>query len=593
MTNITNTIDARQTSVKGIEWQLAPSNERDILMYSQKFNLPPISAQLLASKSLNLDEATNFLQPKIKNLLPDPSILLDLDKAVAIIIKAINEKQKIVIFGDYDVDGATSSALLYRVLSQITDPKLLSIYIPDRIDEGYGPNVEAFDYLIKQGNQLIITVDCGTLSFEPIAHAKNNGANVVVIDHHLSDTKLPQADAIVNPNRLDQTLNPLTTLAGVGVSFVVLVGLIRELRQQLFFNNKPEPDLMAQLDLVALGTVCDVMQLTGLNRALVKAGLKQMRKRLNLGITAICDLANLQQPANVYHLGFVIGPRINAGGRVGEASLGSTILTTTCPEQAKTIAGKLERYNLERKALEAQMLEQAMAQAEGQQQRQVIFATGQNWHPGVIGIVASRLKEKFNKPTAVIAINNGIGKASARSISGIDFGAAIISAKNEELLIAGGGHAMAAGFTVTEANINTLQEYLEQQFLRTSTAATNIVKHFNAYLLPNAINLQLYQQILQLEPFGNGNPDPRFCLKDVHLTNINFGRNGVAKCNIGSSSNRGRMARATAFGCDDSEIGHLLKNYHGEVVSIIVKIQNNFWQGRSNIELIIEDILNY
>ena len=428
-----------------IKWKQRAYCQSKQLAIMQKFELCDNVSKILAAKDLSLEEIEHFLNPKIKNLLPDPYQLKDMDKAIERTSKAISENEKIVIFGDYDVDGATSSALIKNYFSEIGIE--VQIYIPDRIAEGYGLNVKSLKQMIKLYNpSLIITVDCGTMSFEAIDHAKDQNINVLVIDHHIGGVELPNAVAIINPNRVDET-SQYKYLAAVGVSFLFLVGLNSHLKKQGYFKAN-SPDLMSYLDLVALGTVCDIMPLIGLNRAFVLRGLQLMNVRKNLGISGLCDLLSLAQKISAYHLGFVIGPRINAGGRVGYSYLGSKLLSSDNIYEIKEIALKLNQYNIERQLIESSVLEEAFAQAENQKLNNVIYVYGENWHPGVIGIVASRLKEKYNKISIVISMDGEYGKSSCRSVSGFDIGKAIINAKYQGLLKDGGGHAMAAGFTI-------------------------------------------------------------------------------------------------------------------------------------------------
>ena len=455
------------TSIKtasDLPWQPRAADERVALAMAQQHGISELLAGILAGRGVALDDVPRFLNPTLRDDLPDPFHLLDMDKAVARIMRALNEKQPIAVFGDYDVDGATSTALLHRYFAALGVS--ITPYIPDRMKEGYGPSVEGFAKLIDAGAQLIITVDCGTLAHAPIAYAASRGVDVMVLDHHLSSGALPDAVAVVNPNRVDET-SPLTHLAAVGVTFLLLVALTKKLREAKFFGagslvlgsgtNGPsqhpvpstqhrlEPNLLSLLDLVALGTVCDVMPLTGLNRTLVAQGLKVMAGRRNLGLSVLSDVARLDESPNVYHLGFLLGPRINAGGRVGASGLGVALLTSDDAFAAQHMAEILDTHNAERQAIEAMVSEQAFAAAEAQSNLPVIMVAAAGWHQGVIGIVAGRLKEKFQRPAVVVSLENGMGKASARSVTGADFGAAVHAALAEALITHGGGHAMAAG----------------------------------------------------------------------------------------------------------------------------------------------------
>ena len=434
-------------SVKGYEIQIRKFNDDKIKHLSQMFDIPEIVAKILSSKSIEEEDIYDFLNPYIKNYLPDPSHLLDMDKSSDFLSKAVIDKSKITIFGDYDVDGATSSALLKRFFKMVGIK--VDIYIPDRMTEGYGPNINALKKIKDSGSDIVITVDCGTVSFEPIKQAKDYGIDVIVIDHHLGSGTLPEAYAVVNPNRIDEN-SDCKNLAAVGVSFLLAVSITRSLRDKGYFKSTEEPDLLSLLDIVALGTICDVMTLKGLNRAFVKQGLKVINQRSNIGLSALMDVSNISGEVGVYHCGFIIGPRINAGGRIGKSHLGSKLLTTEDKDEAYQISQELEKLNMERRSIEEQILHQAFEKADNiDGDIPFLLVANDNdyiWHKGVVGIVASRIKEKYNKPCAILSLEGGVGKASARSISGVDLGAVITSARNEGLLIEGGGHAMAAGF---------------------------------------------------------------------------------------------------------------------------------------------------
>ena len=408
-------------SVLGKYWFASSYDEAFISEMTRMLGVNDFLSRMISTRVDSLDSAEKYLDPKIKTQLPDPFHLKDMDLAVARLIKAIESKEKICIFADYDVDGATSSALIKNILEQIHINA--DIYVPDRIAEGYGPSAEAMQRIKDSGASLIITVDCGSVAFEALEYASDLGMDVIVVDHHISMDELPKAVAVINPNRLDET-SECKNLAAVGVSFLFLVGLVSKLKEKDYFakNNFNPPNLIQQLDIVALGTVCDVMQLTGLNRAFVAQGLKVARSRGNLGYKTLCDVSNIQEAINCYHLGFILGPRINAGGRVGKSSLGANLLSTSSTSEAVKIAEELDMHNQERKVIELVMLDEAMEKAIHQENDPMLFISGEGWHPGVIGIIAGRLKEKYNKPTAVIAINDGFGKASCRSVKGVDFG---------------------------------------------------------------------------------------------------------------------------------------------------------------------------
>ena len=445
-------------SASGKFWQIRDVNDRDVMTMSQRHSLPDLLARVMVGRGVTIDNAIDYLNPTIKNLMPDPSHLLDMDKAVDHIISAVKDNQKIAVFGDYDVDGATSSALLYRFFKMINLD--ITIYIPDRIIEGYGPNITALKKMRDEGIKTVITVDCGTTAFDVLSAAKAYDIDVIVIDHHVAEAKLPDVVALVNPNRLDEN-SQYGNLAAVGVVFLLIVALNRSFKSFGFYKGMNPPDLLSLLDIVALGTICDVVPLTNLNRALVSQGLKVMAKQKNIGINALYDVAKINEKPMASHLGFQLGPRINAGGRVGKPSLGSRILSTNDNIEAQKIAIDLDKLNQERKEIEAICLEQAIIQVENCPMHDgLVYAYADNWHAGVIGIVASRLKERYNRPACVVTFENAIGKGSGRSIDGVDLGAAVISANQAGLIEGGGGHKMAAGFSVTQEKSDDFRQYL-------------------------------------------------------------------------------------------------------------------------------------
>lgn len=582
---MTTISDTKERSITNHFWQLSDVEERHVMMIMQRFRLPEIVARVIASKDLSEEELEHFISPTIRHLLPDPFHLKDMEKAVARTASAIEKNEHVAIFGDYDVDGATSSAIIKRFMKDIGHSSV-TIYIPDRIEEGYGPNSNAMKLLKEQGVSLIITVDCGTLAHEAIDTANACGIDVVVLDHHLGSETLPDAHAVVNPNRLDET-SEYRYLAGVGVTFLYLVGLHTRLKSEGAF---PSVDLLSYLDLVALGTVCDVVPLKGINRAFVTQGLKILSTRRNIGLRALMDVANIQDAPSCYHLGFILGPRINAGGRVGESSLGSTLLSTENPEEAAAIAMKLHDYNEERKAIEMQVLEEATAQAKAHApEAAMIIVASEGWHQGVIGIVAGRIKEQFQKPTAVIALENGIGKASARSIAGIDLGSAVVNACHENILLAGGGHAMAAGFSVAEANIDALKHYFQERFEKDVQAlAHQATRHFHGYLTMQSLTPRLYEQIEQLGPFGSGNATPCFVLEKAFLKQVDLRGQNVVRCHI---EKEGKRTIALAFYPHDSDMVNQLLESQGKMVDIMGKLRLNRWQGRESVELSLVDII--
>jgi single-stranded-DNA-specific exonuclease len=494
-------------SVLNKEWRLKEAPEKVVNRYMQLFSLSEIEARIIAARGIEEENLANFLDPKLRNLMPDPYHLLDMEKAVNRIVEAIIQGQKICIFGDYDVDGATSSALLKKFLYSIGCD--VEIYIPDRMKEGYGPSPEAMTKLHLKGIKLVVTVDCGAMSYSAIDTANNLKLDVIVIDHHICADILPKAFAIINPNRLDETTS-YKYLAAVGVSFLFAIAIAQKLRKDGFFESKKisEPDLLEYLDIVALGTVCDVMPLVGLNRAFVKQGLKMMAQRKNIGLKALSDIASIDSFPSCYHLGFVLGPRINAGGRVGESYLGSDLLSTDCEIKAMELARKLEDFNLQRRFIESEIIDAAIGMAALQSSDNCIMVSGP-WHPGVIGIIAGRIKELYNKPVAVVSVIDGIGKASCRSVYGVDFGRTLAEAKIHGLIEVGGGHAMAAGFTAKEEMLPRLKEFLNDEFGKyKDKILENKICEYDLELTSSGMSVELYNQIHSLAPFGNGNSEP-------------------------------------------------------------------------------------
>lgn len=582
--------DADVKTVSGAKVLLRQASETDVLTLMQQQSLSEIVARLLVVRGIRSDSAADFLCPTLKVLMPDPLHFLDMEAAVEAAVAAIERADMIAVLGDYDVDGATSSALLHRFFSLIQVP--VKLYIPDRIKEGYGPNPRALEYLQAQGAGLCITVDCGTMSHEALAHAEQINLDMVVLDHHIGGDVLPPAKAIVNPNRLDDT-SPHTHLAAVGMTFLYVVALTKRLEAKGYFKERLRPDLLQLLDLVALGTVCDVVPLTGINRAFVNQGLKVLHRRRNLGLRALADVAGIDEKPSSYHLGYVLGPRINAGGRVGESSLGAELLSTSDENRAITIAKQLNHYNAERQAIEAMVLEEAMQQAESLGEQDVYVLVGKGWHAGVIGIVAGRIKEAFHRPVAVIGLEDGVGKASARSIAGIDFGAAVIAAKQKGILSAGGGHAMAAGFTIEEARIEEFRTFLQERFARAVAEHGQRVVKVDAVIRLSAIDEALIEDIDQVAPFGMGNAEPKFLITDVRIARVDVLKGKHLRCIVSSTQMSGssQSVKAMAFNEVGTPLGDSLQQGYGHTLALIAKVKLNQWQGKQSVQLIIEDVL--
>lgn len=582
-------------SVRGLKWVVRDKKDRVVDALTQKLSIPEILAIVLHNRGIDsADAASDFLYPKLRNLLPNPFALKDMDKATARIIQAINQGEKITVFGDYDVDGATSSALLKKYFRGVGVD--VDIYIPNRIEEGYGPSVEGFNRIIDSGSKLIITVDCGALSFEPIAHAKSRGVDVVVVDHHLSLEKLPEAVAVINPNRMDETF-AFKALAAVGVAYMLIVALNSELKSINYFEQKgiEQPNLLMFLDLVALGTVCDVMPLTSINRAFVTQGLKLINSRSNTGIAALLEVAKVNGNAHSYHLGYVLGPRMNAGGRVGKGILGSQLLACDDYRQALQIALELEQLNDERRAIESVTLEEAIEQIElaGLNEGPVVMVSGKGWHQGILGIIASRLKERYNKPALVISEDNGIGKGSARSIPGLDIGTKFANAKAKDLLITGGGHMMAAGFSVHMDKLQAFYEYICSDVSLQDECFEKVLElDIDASIELAAVNGNLVQIISQAAPFGSGNPQPRFVICDVVLVEARVvGKSHIMAIVADKRSDRGaaKTVKCMLFKGAETDLGIFLLNSIGKRMSIAGTIQAHYLDA-TKADFILDDI---
>mgnify|MGYP000290551664 CR=1 FL=1 len=583
-------------SATGKQWHLPTLDERLILTITQRYQLSDIIGRLLVNRNITLDTAESYLRPKLMTLMPDPSCLLDMNKAVERVFEALTKRQKIVVYGDYDVDGACASALLRQYFSHIGWP--IDLYIPDRIEEGYGANSQALAALHKKGAQLILMVDCGTTALEPLSHAQEIGLDVIIFDHHTAEPKLPPVAALVNPNRLDQ--DPETTallghLCAAGVTYLFLVALQRALRQRNWFIEKKitEPNLLQFLDLVALATVCDVMPLTGLNRGFVTQGLKVLHQRQNLGLRILADVAKVGEAITTYHLGFVLGPRINAGGRVGQADLGSRLLTSVDSLHSKDLATQLHHFNQQRQDIEKSVLEQAIEQVESLDllKNPVLLVSGQDWHPGVIGIVASRLKERYNRPACVVGFDGDNGKGSGRSVSGVCLGTAMHRAVHQELLEKGGGHAMAAGFSVHKSKYDAFYNFLNQHLgkhLKNYAPSLRL----DGYLAIGGLKPELLEVLHQLEPYGQGNPPPRFAFSAVRVNYLDLVGENHLRCQI--SDQAGHRLKAMAFRAKDTPLGNYLEKscLHKQLIQVAGTVHLNSWLGNQEIVMHIEDAMD-
>ncbi|MCY4407936.1 MAG: single-stranded-DNA-specific exonuclease RecJ [Rhodospirillaceae bacterium] len=582
-----------ERSLLGKRWRARLEDSMAGLSLAQAIEAPELVGRVLAARGIAAEDAPDYLDPTLRRLLPDPLHLLDMKRAIARLAGALEAGEKIAIFGDYDVDGATSAALLSRFLEAVADPP--TIYIPDRLREGYGPNATAMRILAAQDVRVVITVDCGISAFDALADAADAGLDVIVVDHHVAEARLPQACAVIDPNRLDDT-SPHRQLAAVGVAFLLVVGLNRHLREAGWYRERAEPDLLQWLDLVALGTVCDVVPLTGVNRAFVRQGLTMMRQRRNVGLRALGDVAGLEEPPGVYHLGFILGPRVNAGGRVGEASLGARLLTTEEDDKAREIAQHLDALNRERQAIEQAVLEEAIEQVETADggtpaSAPLVLAHEERWHAGVIGIVASRLKERYNRPAVVVAWEDGadgIGKASCRSVPGVDIGAAITAARQAGLLVNGGGHPMAAGFTVERAKLSPLEDFLHHRLGTDADEAARIhTLGLDGALGVEGATAELLEMLETAGPYGAGNPEPRFAVAGAQLLRADIVGRGHVRCQLAGRS--GKRLKAIAFRAADNTLGHALLAGTEHPFHLAGRLRLDRRRGTRAVELHIDD----
>ncbi len=558
----------------------------------QRYQLPEMLARVLAGRGVDLDAVEDFLDPTIRKLMPDPFTVTQMEAAAKRISDAATRGEKVAIFGDYDVDGATSSALLAWHLRHCgLDPL---IHIPDRIFEGYGPNVEAVRALAAKGAKLLVTVDCGTTSIEALAEAKRLAMSVVVIDHHQCGEELPIVDALVNPNRPDD-LSGLGHLAAVGLVFVTLVAVNRELRGRGFWKaERPEPDLLGMLHHVALGTVADVASLTGLNRAFVAKGLLALRRRDHVGHTALMDVSRLNGPPEAWHLGFMLGPRINAGGRIGRADLGVRLLLEGDVTEAARIAAELDRLNTERRvieqAAEAQAEAEALASLGLEDKGAVIVTAAEGWHPGVVGLVAARLKEKFARPAFAIALEpGGIGTGSGRSISGVDLGKAVRQAVSDGLLIKGGGHAMAAGITLRKEQLAAFRAYIEHALADDVAQSRNVRElMIDGAVSARAVTPELVATLNRAGPFGAGNPEPVVALPSHQL--VYADEVGQAHLRLRFKAGDGAIVNGIAFRSVGQPLGNALKENRGQVLHVAGSLTVDRWQGAERVQLRVIDV---
>ena len=572
-------------SIRKQIWQLPEHDSRLVAGVQQQLGCSEFLAQLLLARGLDAQTAPDFLNPSLRQL-PDPLGLRDMDRAIAIIADAVIAQKTIGILGDYDVDGTCSTALWVRYLQQLG--VACHFHIPNRFTEGYGPSAFGLDHLLARGAEMILTVDCG-ISANDLLDEYAVRCPIVIIDHHIPGPELPKAAAIVNPNRVDCDFLH-KNLAAVGVVFFTLIALNRELRQRGFFTNRAEPDLKTLLDLVALGTVADIVTLIGPNRIFVKRGLEILAQRQNIGLAALADVARLDGAPNAYHLGFVLGPRINAAGRLRDGSLGVELLTTAEGWQAQDLARQLDQCNTERQGIEQTITAQAQAAIDAAaNDNQVLVVADHQWHPGVIGIVASRLKEIYAKPVCVVALRgDGLGTGSARSVAGFHLGNAIITAQQTGILAKGGGHAMAAGFTVHAAQIPALQEFLNKRFVADlGNAPPATILPIAASIHPRAVGAPLWAEMEQMEPFGAGNPQPKLAMMSVRVAHAEILKSLHLRLMLESSD--GTKVTAMAFRCMNAPLGQFLYQSRGHNIRVAGQFRPNDFNGRRTFQFLVED----
>lgn len=571
-------------SFSGKRWILRECADDDARVLERAGNISPFLARLLAGRGVHVEELPGILNPTIKQLLPDPSILKDMDKAVARTCEALDRGQKIAVFGDYDVDGSCSSALMSEFFTALGRPP--RIYIPDRMTEGYGPNAPAFLKLKEEGAGLVFTVDCGAVATGPLTAARDAGLDVIVLDHHHVDVA-PPAFAQVNPNQPGDE-SGLGYVCAAGVAFLFLVALNRSLRESDWYetNDIPEPDLREYLDLVALATICDVVPLGGVNRAFVRTGLAKVSAMARPGIKALANVAKIAAPVTTHHLGFGFGPRINAGGRVGKCSLGVELLTANDVTSAEELALQLDLHNKERQALEKLILEEANALAGVQSNAPVIFVHGEGWHHGVVGIVAGRLKDRFSKPALVAGFEGGMGRGSARSIPGVDIGAIMRAAHEKGLLETGGGHPMAAGFSLLESKLDAFREFLHARNIAAPLDAA-IEIALDVAVSPAGASMDFVEHIERMGPFGAGNPEPLVLVPDARVVFADVVGNNHVRLRLAGGD--GARLDAIAFRAADQSLGKGLLAARGRQIHAVGRLKKDEWNGQIRIQLHLED----
>jgi len=577
----------KKKSLLGSYWKIQEYEERLVLSSSQKNNITPFLSKLLLSRNIDDEKVSNFLNSNIENHIPNPFILKDMKNAVLRTIKALNENEKIGIIADYDVDGSTSASILFNFLKNFNNN--IIIKTPNRLTEGYGPNFRIIEEMIKEKIKIIFTLDCGTTAFDIIDNSKYSSIDIIVIDHHLSEAKLPKVHSIINPNRYDEN-NQFHDLAAVGVTFLFLMALRKELRLKNFFKkNINEPNLLNYLDLVALGTVCDVVNLTNYNRVFVKNGLNIIKLRKNRAISKLIDNANLISTPTASDLGFIIGPQLNAASRIEDSSLPSKLLITKDDLEIESISRKLLLLNKKRKLIENQIYEEALKQSQNQTNEKFILVYGSDWHKGILGIIASKLVSKFYKPVLVISFNGLYGMGSARSINNIDLGNVILEAKNMKILSAGGGHKMAAGFQLNKSLLNKFEIFLKEKFSKYPNDFFKKIEKFDSILKINEINNDLLENIDLMEPFGAGNPEPKFIINDLIINKVKILKDKHLLFFF--SNDFSVNLRGICFNCIGSNLGDYLLNFKKHKFAIACNVKKDNFSDKVKPQIIIKDAM--
>lgn len=586
-----------EISVNKARWVFPDISLDEIEQFKRHINVPELVARLLLQRGVTLDQAESFLSPTLKNDFPDPFSMMGMGDMAEDVANAIQKKERFAIFGDFDVDGATSSAILYRFLKSVGIDA--PIYIPDRLKEGYGPNIEALKTLKDKGADILMMLDCGTTAFDVVKAGTDLGLKIIILDHHESENKLPDCWHVINPKRKDDT-SGLDMMAAVGVTFMACVAINNRLRDQNFYqtNQIKEPDLKSMLDIVALGTVCDMVPLLGVNRLFVRSGFKTPQHTMNVGIQHLMQVAEISAPVSTYDCGFVLGPRINAGSRVDQADLGAKLLTSNNEEECKNIAWTLNDCNEKRKAIQKEMEAHAvsMIEEQGLNEKSMILVAHEDWHPGLSGLVAGRLKERYNKPTCLVTYAYNLsgekeGRGSGRSIPGVHIAQSFIDARNAGLLEKGGGHAMAGGFTVKPEQLNALYEYLEQHISKqVENQDANVKIIVDGVLTVGGITVELIEMLQnQVGPFGQENQEPVFMLSNISIKKTDILGTSHIRAMIGDWEG-GAWVKAMAFSAVDTSLGDTLLSASGKPFNILGKLKINEWQGRKSAEMHIIDI---